>query len=52
MATSISLPKGATAAYEINAPFKVFEKGVPSANPGDTTIRLQGDTVVGSASNE
>ena len=49
MATNISLPAGATADYKIDPASSTFDKGVPSGNPSDTTIRLTGSTVVGAA---
>ena len=52
VATNISLPAGATADYKIDPASSTFDKGVPSGNPSDTTIRLTGSTVVGAARNQ
>ena len=52
VATNISLPAGATADYKIDPASSTFDKAVPSGNPSDTTIRLNGSTVVGAANNK
>jgi hypothetical protein len=52
VATNISLPAGATADYKIDPASSTFDKAVPSGNPSDTTIRLNGSTVVGAARNQ